>query len=86
MLLDIRCCMLYDIYSMLCVGTCVTGGEIFVAGGSVRKLGRMNGRQVAVPESVTSDVWTLNVNEQSFEQRTSMSRARCQFPLVVVDG
>ena len=67
-------------------GTCVTGNnQIFLAGGSIRKLGRMNGRHATVPECMSSDVWVLNVNQRKWEQRASMSRARCQFSLVVVD-
>lgn len=60
--------------------------EIFVAGGSIRKLGRVNGRQVAIPECVSADLWALNINQHSWEKRMSMSRARCQFSMVVVDG
>ena len=60
--------------------------QIFVAGGSIRKLGRVNGRQVAIPESVSADLWALNINQRSWEPRPAMSRARCQFSLVVVDG
>lgn len=60
--------------------------QIFVAGGSIRKLGRINGRQVAIPECVSAELWALNINQRSWEQRMSMSRARCQFSMVVVDG
>ena len=60
--------------------------QIFVAGGSIRKLGRVNGRQVAIPECVSNDLWALNINQRSWEQRTSMNRTRCQFSMVVVDG
>jgi len=67
----------------------VTGSnEIFVAGGSLRKLiGRgANSRQVAVLESVSADMWSLNIHERcSWTQRAPMKRARCQFSLVVVD-
>ena len=90
---------LFALYSLKCMyclcyicwydsaGTCVTGSnQVFVAGGSIRKLGRVNGRQVTIPECVSADVWTLNVNQRTWEQRTSMSRARCQFSMVVVDG
>ena len=60
--------------------------QIFVAGGSVRKLGRMNGRQVAIPELISADLWALNINQRSWEPRAPLTRARCQFSMVVVDG
>jgi len=67
----------------------VTGSnEIFVAGGSLRKfIGRgANSRQVAVLESVSADMWSLNIHERcSWTPRAPMKRARCQFSLIVVD-
>jgi len=45
-----------------------------------------NGRQMTIPEVVSSELWALNVNQRSWEQRTCMRRPRCQFPMVVVDG
>jgi len=52
----------------------------------MRKLGRVNGRQVMIPECVSANLCALNINQRSWEQRMSMSRARCQFSMVVVDG
>jgi len=72
-----------------CSGTCVTGNnDIFVAGGSIRKLGHANARQVpiVIHECVSANLWAFSVNDRSWEQRTSMRYARCQFSMVVVDG